>query len=116
MQSLAAVEGILVVPSQGSLVQGLVARAAPVRLSPQDVTTGNEVHVYLTAADKAAYPNAARLFANWVMSREGNAILNSDPGTVCVYDTAKLPKSYRVADPRSVEKKGVIYPLLGYKG
>lgn len=116
MQSLAAGEGMLTVPSQGSLVQGLVNRGAPVKLIPQDVTTGNEVYVYLTASDKAAHPNAAKLFANWVMSKDGNAVLNSDPGTISVYDTSKLPKNYRAPDPTAIDKKATIYRLLGFKG
>ena len=38
--------------------------------------------------------NAARLLANYVMSREGNKVFNDDPGGVTIHDTSGLPKQY----------------------
>ena len=67
----------------------------------------------LAAPDKSKRPNAARLFANWIMGRDGNKIVNADPGNVSVYDTANLPRAYQA--PGTRENRDRILRLLDSK-
>ena len=42
-------------------------KGGPINVINLDLTTGIEFHVLLTARNKARHPNAARLFANYVI-------------------------------------------------
>lgn len=95
IQSLGAGEADLAPPAIGSQVEGIAEEGAPLGTVTPDLTTGVEFQVVLTHPDEAAHPNAARLFAHFVLSEEGNAIAADFPGTFSVYDVSGLPADYR---------------------
>ena len=63
---------------------------------------------------KSKFPNAARLFANYVMSQEGNKVFNEEPGIVGVYDTRRMPKQYVQPKPVTKEQVDNMAKLLGF--
>lgn len=94
VQALGAGEGLIELPAVPAQVLGIKNTGAPVDLSIPSLTTGLEMEVVMTHRGKAKHPNAARLLANYIMSREGNKVFNDDPGGVTIYDTSGLPKQY----------------------
>ena len=114
VQGLAAGEGAITLPTVVPQVQAVRAKGAPVDSVMPAFTTGIELHVLLTARGKAKNPNAARLFANYVMSQEGNRVLNDDPGGFSMYDTTKLPAQYVPADTQATQHADRIAKLLGF--
>ena len=114
IQSLAAGEGSVAVPTIESSVQEIKSKGGPLNTVTPDLTTGVEMHIVLTARTKAKHPNAARLFANYVMSPEGNKVFNDDPGGLTIYDTKNLPKDYRAPDQGALARKERIFKLLGF--
>ena len=79
------------------------------------LTTGVMLRMVLTNPSKAKAPKAARLFANYVLSPEGNKVVNSDPGNFTMYDTDRLPKRYTPAVPVTKERRDAITKALGYQ-
>ena len=67
----------------------------------------------LTHRAKAKHPNAARLFAHYVMSPDGNKIFNADPGSLSVYDTSGLPRQYESPKPNAIARRARFATLLG---
>lgn len=112
--ALAAGEGMVQVPAVPAQIQALKDKGAPVGWFAPDVSTGVEIQVALTTRTKAKHPNAGRLFAHYLMSKEGNAVLNADPGSVSVYDTASLPKNYQSPKPGSAARRDQFLKLLGF--
>jgi iron(III) transport system substrate-binding protein len=113
-ESLAAGEGAIGVPNVAAAVGPAAAKGAPVDIVYPDLTTGPEIVPLI--ANKAAHPNAAKLFSIFLMSKEGNAILNKDPGLVGPYDTDKLPKDWtRVDRDAAAAAKSEIMNALGAK-
>jgi len=116
MQGMAAGEGAVHFPIIPSMVQGLKGKGAPVERITPDFTTGLEYQLLLTARGKAKNPAAARLFVNYLMSREGNKVFNDEPGTVGIYDTTNLPKDFQAPNPALADKrKEQIAKLLGFE-
>ena len=96
--------------------EGIAARRrATIRSSPRFGPTGPgiEMQVILTSRAKAKHPNAARLFANYILSPEGNKVFNDDPGGVTVYDTAGLPKGYQPPKAGVFSRREEIAKLFG---
>ena len=115
VQALAAGEGSILFPAVAPQVAGARAKGGPVDVATMDRTTGVEAMVMLTARSKAKAPNAARLFANYVMSQEGNAVLNGDPGGFTVYELNKLPKGYESPKPYPPSRREEIGKMLGFQ-
>ena len=113
LNALAAGEGSLMVPTLAAFVQDMIAKGAPLKLYTLDNTTGIEMQVLLTSRAKAKHPNAARLFANYILSQEGNKVFNDDPGGVTVYDTAGLPKGYQPPKAGIFSRRDEIAKLFG---
>jgi iron(III) transport system substrate-binding protein len=113
IQALGAGEGLVVGPTTSANVMTVKAKGAPVNMVAPDLTSGVELQVMLTARAKARHPNAARLFANYVLSREGNTVYNDEPAGVTMYDASGLPKDYQSPKPGTAARKGQIYKLLG---
>ena len=101
------------VPTLAAFVQDMIAKGAPLKLYTLDNTTGIEMQVILTSRAKAKHPNAARLFANYILSPEGNKVFNDDPGGVTVYDTAGLPKGYQPPRAGVFSRRDEIAKLFG---
>ena len=90
-------------------------KGAPLGMVEMQFTTAVEMQIILTARDKAKNPSAARLFANYVMGKEGNAVFNDDPGGFTIYDTSKIPKEYRAPKMAGeVARRDQITKLLGF--
>ena len=112
-QALGAGEGMIQVPGVPALYAGIAAKGAPLKMIETDLATGVEMSLLLTARGKAKRPNAARLLANFSMTPEGNAIFNSSPGDVGIYDTAKLPRQYTPTKPGIVKRQAEVMKALG---
>ncbi len=113
MQALAAGEGLVAVPTLAQTAIVVTDKGAPVVLKGYDYTTGSEIGVMLPNLAKTKHPNAARLFANYLMSAEGNSVLNAEPGSISVYDTGQLPKQYRFEDAKNAARREEIRKLFG---
>jgi len=113
LQSLAAGEGAYMVPVVLPQFTAVQEKGAPVAIFTPDTAVGNEIQITLVARAKAKYPNAGRLFANYVMSREGNKVVNDDPGSPTMYETAGLPKDYRSAKPGTSARRPEVLKVLG---
>jgi iron(III) transport system substrate-binding protein len=113
VQALAAGEGWFLIPTVKAQVDAMVEKGAPLASLRFDYTAGVEGSLTISALDKVKHPSAARLFANYIMSREGNGVLTTDAGALSVYDAAQLPKEYVPSNPKVVERKGELRKLLG---
>lgn len=113
VQGLAAGEGMVGGPTTVALVTGQSERGAPVKAVIPPFTTGLEMHLMMTAKSKVKQPNAARLFAHYLLSRDGNKVLNDEFGSVGVYDDAGLPKDYVSSKADTVARKDQIFKLMG---
>jgi iron(III) transport system substrate-binding protein len=113
-QALAAGEGSILGPAVASSAKKVQDAGAPVKLLTPPVTTGVEMQLMLTAPDKADHPNAAKLFANWLLTEDGNMATAGDDA-VSVYDTEALPKGYESPPTFTDAEKAEIMQLLGKK-
>lgn len=95
-ESLVAGEGAVTGPNVGAVVTAAKGNGAPVDFTIPEVTTGPEI--VLSIAAKSAHPNAARLFAHFVLSEDGAEIINGDPGVFSAYQTDELPSGYERVD------------------
>jgi len=114
VQALGAGEGAIAIPVVPALVEATRAKGAPLGISVIELTSGVEMQFMLTARAKAKHPNAARLMAHYVMTREGNAVFNDDPGGMTIYDTSKLPKLYQSPKPATMGRAAEVAKLLGF--
>ncbi|GHE08353.1 ABC transporter substrate-binding protein [Klenkia taihuensis] len=86
-QAVAAGEGSLGFPGVTPIVANLQSAGAPVELAQLSPTTGPEIAVGLAADSPCG--DAGRLFANYVLSEEGNTYLNELTGDISPFaDTA----------------------------
>ena len=113
IQALAAGEGALMLPTNQASMLETKDRGGPIDSVTPAFTTGVEMQVLLTARGKAKHYNAGRLFVHYILSREGNAVLNNDPGAVTMYDTSGLPRDYAPPPPNALDRKKEILALLG---
>lgn len=114
IQALAAGEGDITFPIFSFNVLPVKATGAPVELANiRGGTTGNNTRIILTSRDKSPHPNAGRLFANFLLSREGNAAFNSDPGQVGPYNMKELPDDYQPPSADAIHQRDKFYRLLG---
>lgn len=72
VQSLGAGEGALQFPATRAVGLIIAAKGGPVDAVLPDPTTGTETYIMMTHRKLAKKPAAARLFANYFLSREGN--------------------------------------------
>ena len=116
-QQLAAGEGAFTTPATEASYLPLLAKGAPIGFVTPALTNGAEFHLILTNRAKAKHPAAARLFANYVLSQEGNMALSKDSGGYSVYDTTGLPAKYQFSTTAPVppERRELINRLIGFK-
>jgi iron(III) transport system substrate-binding protein len=110
-QQLAAGEGAIVMPGVQSIITDLKSKGAPVSYVQPPASTGPELVPGIAA--KAAHPNAARLFVDYLMSEEGSKVLNATPGSGSPRDTSTLPARYAFNRDLTGTKADRIYELLG---
>jgi len=108
-EALAAGEGSVTGPNVGLVVEGAKANGAPLDWTLPEVTTG-PVIVMAISAD-APSPNAARLFAHFVLSEEGQAIYSGDPGSFSAVD---LPEGFTIVDrDDALANQDTIFRIFG---
>lgn len=112
-QALAAGEGAIALPTVEYIVLELKTKGAPINSITPAYTSGVEMEMFLTASRRAKHPNAARLMAHYLMSREGNKVFNDAPGVNSIYDTDRLPKEYQAVRSDALLRKDSVYKLLG---
>lgn len=113
-QALVAGEAAIAVPGVPSIYAPLAAQGAPIGMNTPGVTTGPEATIGI--AKDAKHPNAARLFAYFLLTRGGQAQLNADPGSISPWDSDSAAKDYLRVDS-SVSQKSAqdIYSAFGVK-
>jgi iron(III) transport system substrate-binding protein len=111
-QAVIAGEAPIAVPGVPAIAESLIAKGAPLREVTPSVTNGPEEVVLLT--NKAKHPNAAKLFAWFLLTPGGQALLNADPGVISAWDVNKLPAQYTRVDPAvSSTMKSAIFGAFG---
>lgn len=111
-EALGAGEGAVTGPNVGQVVEGAAGAGAPVEYAVPDLTNGPEIVMSLTA--DAQSPNAARLFAHFVLSEEGQEIINAAPGNISAYDYDQMPADYvRVDRDAALENEQAILDAFG---
>jgi iron(III) transport system substrate-binding protein len=111
-QQLAAGEGAVIVPGVASIIADLKKKGAPVGFVQPQVSTGPEIVPGLAA--KAPHPNAARLFIEYLMSEEGNRVLNkTEAGSGSPRDPSSLPSRYTFNRDLTGASAARIQQLLG---
>ena len=111
-QALASGEAAIAVPGVPSILQPLIDRGAPLAMNTPGVTTGPEAVVGITR--DATHPNAARLFAYFLLTPGGQALLNADPGSISPWDVKTAPTGYTRVDANvSQQQATAIYRAFG---
>lgn len=109
-QSVGAGEVAFGVPAVSAIYDNLANEGAPVAYASPEVTTGSEVAVGISADGEN--PNAARLFAHFVMTEEGADLLNVPYNTASPYG-GNLPDGYQRPNNAALGNEDLIYELLG---
>lgn len=110
-EALGAGEGDIGVPGVGSIVLGAADRGAPLSYVTPELTTGPEIVVLLS--DGASNPNAAKLFAWYLMFGDGQQIINALESTASPATGEGMPASYTRTPPGAQANRDQIYELLG---
>lgn len=113
IQSLGAGEGAVMFPTTSANIMTVKAMGGPVDMVTPDKTTGVEMQVMLSHRSKARHPNAARLFAHYVMSVEGNKVFNDEPAGVTMHDPSGLPRQYEAPKAGAISRRAEVLGLLG---
>lgn len=108
-QAVAAGESVLGHPGVQAIVDNLQEAGAPIEAVTPGPTTGPEIALGLAAG--SANPNAARLFAHYLLSEEGSTLLAEASGAGSPYG-AGLGQFIR-PQPVSDEDRDAIVELLG---
>lgn len=108
-EALAAGEGAVTGPNVGLVVEGAKANGAPLDWSLPEVTTGPTIVMAISA--DAPSPNAARLFAHFVLSDEGQEIYSGDPGS---FSASNLPEGFTIIDrDEALANQDTIFGIFG---
>lgn len=94
-QAMMAGEGLVMTPAAGAVAQALLDSGAPVGTVLPPITTGPQFNMLMTDPAIAQHPNAAKLFANWMLSRESNIQALGDLA-YSPFDTERLPEGFVV--------------------
>lgn len=115
-QQVAAGESLATFPSLPSVVNPLQESGAPVELAYLAPTTG--VEQYTAVAESSPHPNAALLFANFLMSEKGQIALNEGFGISPLGElegTLPEPEGYVTPDlSLALEEQDHLNELLGF--
>ncbi|GAA3668799.1 extracellular solute-binding protein [Arthrobacter ginkgonis] len=95
-QGIAAGEADLGFPGVAAIVNNLQKSGAPVQLVGLAPTTGPEAAVALSKS--SANPAGAKLLASYLMSEDGNKLLNDDTAAISPLDAAASERFTRVSD------------------
>jgi iron(III) transport system substrate-binding protein len=114
-QALASGEAAIAAPGVPSIYAPLAAAGAPLGMNTPPVTTGPEATIGISK--DAKHPNAARLFAYFLLTPGGQALLDADPGSVSPWNFQKNePAGYLRVDSNVSQKSAQdIYTAFGVK-
>lgn len=112
--ALAAGECAVAGPVSGPAIAALPERA-PVTAFTPTVTTGTQMELGFINPERIAHPNAARLFAHYVLTPEGNEQQATVGDNIWVLDPSKTPDEITAlrAAADAAERKDQILQLLG---
>lgn len=115
LEALGAGEGTLGVPSLPTIVGTAKKAGAHIQFVFFDFTTGTDFAVGLTA--KGSHPNAGRLLVHYILSEEGQRLLNGQPGAASPFTAKGLPADYQRPTAQSLDKarQKEMWKLLGLK-
>ena len=111
-QAVAAGEGDLGHPGVAAVIDNLTKQGAPVERVSLTPTTGPEVA--LAVSKGSANEAGGKLMASYLLSAEGNKILNDSTSAISPFDTEATKGFTRVKDIKSVDA-AKIRSLLGLK-
>lgn len=111
-QAVSAGDGAIIFPAVHSVGVPIIAAGGPLKQVTPAYTTGPESKLYLTQYSKAPHPYAAKLFANWLLSKQGN--LAAD-GTLAIspYAPTGFPSQFVPEQPVTPKMTAHIISLLG---
>src|SRR5690606_10532207 len=109
-QGVAAGEGDLAHPGVLAIVDTLKQSVAPVEAALLGPTTGPEIALGVSADSPS--PNAAKLFAHYLLSEEGSGVLAEEPGAGSPLDEDAVTEWTRPVPPAD-DIKAKINKLLG---
>lgn len=109
-QAVAAGETDLGHPGVAAIVTNLQSQGAPVELVALSPTTGPEAAVGVSAS--SPNPAGAKLMALYLMSEEGNRLLNDETTAISPYDPEGVERFTRVKDVVNIDMEA-IKALLG---
>ncbi len=112
MEALAAGEGGIRVPSTASSAAGVIDAGAPVANAIPPATTGVEIQSFSTACGYSPNSNAARVFMDYLVSKEGNTLMSEFASDVSIYDDANLPAEYKEPNLDAADRAEEIMELL----
>jgi len=114
--ALGAGECAIAGPVSGPAVAALPEKA-PVKALTPAVTTGTQMELGFINPEKVAHPNAAKLFAQYVLTPEGNEQQAIIGNNIWVLDPSKTPeqKTALKAAADAADRKDQILKLLGRK-
>ncbi|WP_173933964.1 extracellular solute-binding protein [Chelativorans sp. Marseille-P2723] len=114
--ALAAGECVVAGPVSGPAIAALPGRAPVVAFMPP-VTTGTQMELGFINPEKIAHPNAAKLFAHYVLTPEGNEQQATVGDNIWVLDPSKTIEEITVlqAAPDAGDRQDKILQLLGRK-
>jgi ABC-type Fe3+ transport system substrate-binding protein len=104
-QQVAAGETWINAPTSLTALTALQSQGAPIGFVIPPVTTGVEMLMALSNPNK--HPYAARLFMNWILSPEGQAVVNAGTAAAVLPNipgTLKLPSGYRTPDMAGAQR------------
>jgi|ADGO01.1.fsa_nt_gi ABC-type Fe3+ transport system, periplasmic component len=114
-QNLAAGSGMVLFSNLRGVVDPLVEKGAPIGLVFPNPTTG--VEQFTAVMQRAPHPNAARLLMDFLLSEDGQKIMNEKTGSSprgALEGTLPLPEGYVRADfERANERQDELFSLLG---
>jgi iron(III) transport system substrate-binding protein len=113
VQSLGAGEGSVMFVTSVARALEIKSKGGPVDIVFPESTSGIEIQAMLTHRSKAKHPAAARLFAHYILSTEGNRVYNDEPGGASLYDPTGLPKRYQSPKPETLGRKAELLKYLG---
>ncbi len=114
-QNLAAGSGMVLFSNLRAVVDPLIEKGAPVELVFPSPTTG--VEQFTAVMERAPHPNAARLLMDFLISEEGQKIMNAKTGSSPrgnLEGTLPLPEGYVQTNfERADERQDELLELLG---
>jgi iron(III) transport system substrate-binding protein len=114
-QQVAAGESALAFPSLYSVVNPLKEQGAPIDIKFFEPTTG--VQQFTAISEGSDHPNASALLVNYLLSAEGQSVLNEGVAASVLEDvagTVPLPEGYRMPDLlKALDEQKSLLALLG---